>query len=186
MCKYPVSNTSTSSNAAHSGSSDGSSAYFKAVDGWGSFLPFAFSFLSLMLNWRLCHLRRGDGAGEGRASSRPPSDGRMSGCPVVSMVDDPMTARCWELPRCIWPLGTRTSCPRRPGRSRALPLGAWASCPRPLRHFHLYAEEAAGGVGRSPTVREVFLALDRIDALVLRAALVQIGFPADDWHPVLE
>ena len=26
----------------------------------GSFLPFTFSFLSLMLNWRLCHLRRGD------------------------------------------------------------------------------------------------------------------------------
>ena len=33
-------------------------------------------------------------AGEGRASSRPLSDGRMSGCPVVPMVDDPMTARC--------------------------------------------------------------------------------------------
>ena len=26
--------------------------------------------------------------------SRPLSDGRMSGCPVVPMVDDPMMARC--------------------------------------------------------------------------------------------
>ena len=31
---------------------------------------------------------------EGRASSRPLSDGRMSGYPVVPMVDDPMKARC--------------------------------------------------------------------------------------------
>ena len=31
-------------------------------------------------------------AGEGRASSRPLSDGRISGCPVNPMVDDPMKA----------------------------------------------------------------------------------------------
>ena len=33
-------------------------------------------------------------AEEGRALSRPLSDGRMASCPVVPMVDDPMTARC--------------------------------------------------------------------------------------------
>jgi hypothetical protein len=54
-----------------------------------SLLSFSFPFLSLMLNWRLCHLK-------GR-------DGRMSGCPVVPMVDDPMTARCGEMPLCFRP-----------------------------------------------------------------------------------
>ena len=54
-----------------------------------------------------------DGAWEGRAPSRPPSDGRMSGCPVVPMNDDPMQAHCKEMPRCFGPpLGTRASCPR--------------------------------------------------------------------------
>ena len=50
---------------------------------------------------------------EGRASSRPLSDGRMSGCPVVLMVDAPMKMHCKELALCIGPLGTRASCPRR-------------------------------------------------------------------------
>ena len=78
-------------------------------------------------------------AGEGRASSRPPSDGRMSGCPVVPMVDVRMTAHCHGnaalslaspgdagiLPATVArvPLGTRASCPRRPGRSQVLPWG---------------------------------------------------------------
>jgi hypothetical protein len=62
---------------------------------------FSFSFLPLMLNWRLCHLRRSNGAGEGRAPSRPLFDGRMSGCPVVPMNDDPMTAHCKGDARCI-------------------------------------------------------------------------------------
>jgi hypothetical protein len=44
----------------------------------------------------------------------------------------------------------------------------------PLRHAYLHAEETAGGIGRCPTVREVFLALDGIDALVLRAVLVEV------------
>ena len=76
---------------------------------------------------------------EGRASSRPPSDARISGCPVVPMVDDLMTALCQELPHCIWPpLGTRASCPRRSRGSVTLPpMGAASSRAAPWGRRHL-------------------------------------------------
>ena len=61
---------------------------------------------------------------EGRVSSRPPSDGRMTGCPVVPMVDVRMTVLCQGSNALhLAPLGTRASCPRRPGQSWVLPWG---------------------------------------------------------------
>ncbi len=55
----------------------------------------------------------------------------------------------------------------------------------PLRHAHLHAEEAAGRIGRRPRVREVRLALNRIHALMLRPALIEVGIPADYGHSIL-
>ena len=121
----------------------------KGVGERGSILLFSFSFLSLMLNWRLCHLK-GRGCeimglwdyeimglwdygdrifnakiakaqrtqrfcrvrsaptpkarvhAPGRAGRRPGrTDGRMAGCPVVPMNDDPMLAHCKGNARCI-------------------------------------------------------------------------------------
>ena len=62
-------------------------------------------------------------AGEGRAPSRPPFDGRMAGCPVVPMVDDPMTAPCKGNARCILPWGRGRLA--RGGRAGARPSRHW-------------------------------------------------------------
>ena len=50
--------------------------------------------------------------------------------------------------------------------------------------LHLDSEEAAGGICRRPKVRQILLAPDSVDSLVLRTALVQVGFPTD-YRPAI-
>ena len=76
-------------NRAPSGSAGGPPAYFKAVDERVE-LRLARSLPLTLRDFSPCRSCRGDGVWEGRAPSRPPSDGRMAGCPVVPMVDDLM------------------------------------------------------------------------------------------------
>ena len=52
-------------------------------------------------------------SGEGRASSRPLSDGRMSSCPVVPMDDVRMTTHCQGNAALHLALGARAARPRR-------------------------------------------------------------------------
>ena len=78
----------------------------------------------------------------GRAALRRgrQSDGRMASCPVVPMVDDPMTAHCPRNAHCIWPpLGTQASCLRQSRGSATLPPtgGAASSRAAPWGRGHL-------------------------------------------------
>ena len=65
----------------------------------------------------------------------------MTGCPVVPMVDDPMTARCYELPLCIWPWGRGHLA--RGGRAGARLVGGAASSRAKSR-----PSGSAGGLAR--------------------------------------